>query len=110
MIHHPPPGPRPIRAHPGPNLVTIVVDPATARSIADAWEFTHASGGLDYARPRYLADVAHIRRAAAAADPEPTRAALVEFLQTPGEVAAAGEGAATTPGPRLQLVRDDNPA
>ncbi|WP_372733579.1 hypothetical protein [Nocardioides sp.] len=48
--------------------VFIVADVAMANAIADALEFTFASGGLDdLDRPDYLLDVVQIRSAVAAA-------------------------------------------
>lgn len=78
-----------IRAAAGaPGVVYIAVTSDTARAIADAWEFTQASGGLATTEPPpFLIDVATINAAAEAAD----------RLKIPGRVA-----------PRLRVVGGDD--
>lgn len=57
-----------LHASAGPGLVLLVLDAATARDMADAWELAHASGALGTPRPEFLLDVAAIKRAAINSD------------------------------------------
>lgn len=59
----------PIEAVARDGIVCIFTDAATARDIADAWEFTYASGGLsDIRRPAFLLDCSSLKNAAIEAD------------------------------------------
>lgn len=83
------------RASAAPDLVVLVLDPATADQLADVWEFAHkTSGGLDPpARPTFLLDVAALRRAAhqAATAPAPVEYVPVGVPDRPHLSVVGGE-------------------
>lgn len=68
MTRHLPFG-EPIEAVARDGIVCIFTDAATARDIANAWEFTYASGGLtETFRPTFLLDCSSLKNAAIEAD------------------------------------------
>jgi hypothetical protein len=90
----------PIEAVASDGIVMILIDTTTARQLADAWEFTQASGGLNVPqRPTFLLDVLAIRRAAIAADQQAgVELADVRFVPVGYDPA----------GPRLRVVGDES--
>lgn len=83
MSHHLAFG-EPVEAVARDGIVCIFVDPGTARDLANAWEFTYASGGLsDLPRPHFLLDCSALKNAAIEADRQNGELAKSSVRQVP---------------------------